>query len=510
MGFGVIHTSGRVASLQKIAIRYSVRSCLALTLTTLLVCLVCPRVYADVGVILNESLDTSVERVTGSGHSAVYFSRICPESPVKLRLCRRDEEGSVMSNYINIGEERAYEWNIVPLNVYLYGVEDPDNRPIFGSQKVKEFLENSYRDKMLLDFCSSNDCRTSNKSEWREMVGAGMSRSMYIFVVHTTVRQDLDLIAKFNALPNENQFNGATHNCADFTKNIVDTYFPHSAHRDPINDFGITSPKAVARTFTHYAQSHPESEFRVLHISQLPGTIKRSTEARSATEQLYHAKKLLVPMLIFAPQILPAVAATYELTGRFNPEHEFEAHSSALPVQIRSPMPAPRFESVSANIDQSHPAESHDREGISGTPKKWKAYREEFDFIVKDAVRQELLPNREYLDHILEHFQETGIISADSKGALWLVVSSGGETSQVGISASNILAPGSDPKLAFALLLACINQALKSPKHSRETMVEFKGNWALLQYARMRILPTNTAVLYPPSLATAIRTGPDN
>ena len=47
------------------------------------------RAYGDTGVILNESLDTSVARITGSGHSAVYVSRICPESPVKLRLCRQ-------------------------------------------------------------------------------------------------------------------------------------------------------------------------------------------------------------------------------------------------------------------------------------------------------------------------------------------------------------------------------------------------------------------------------------
>jgi hypothetical protein len=115
------------------------------------------------------------------------------------------------------------------------------------------------------------------------MVGAGLSRSMYIFVVHTTVQQDLQLIAKFNALPNESQFNGATHNCADFTKSIVDTYFPHSAHRDPLNDFGVTSPKAAARTFAHYARKHPELQLGVLHIAQLPDTIKRSTEAHADT-----------------------------------------------------------------------------------------------------------------------------------------------------------------------------------------------------------------------------------
>jgi len=64
-----------------------------------LVCLAGARAHADVGVVLNESLDSSVDRITGTGHISVYFSRICPDSPVKLRLCRSDEQGSVMSNY---------------------------------------------------------------------------------------------------------------------------------------------------------------------------------------------------------------------------------------------------------------------------------------------------------------------------------------------------------------------------------------------------------------------------
>jgi hypothetical protein len=37
------------------------------------------------------------------------------------------------------------------------------------------------------------------------------------------------------------------------------------------------------------------------------------------------------------------------------------------------------------------------------------------------------------------------------------------------------------------VLLARVDAILKSPKHSRETMLEFKEDWALLQYARMRI-----------------------
>src|SRR5208282_1262985 len=105
-------------------------------------------------------------------------------------------------------------------------------------------------------------------------------------------------------------------------------------HRDYVNDFGMTSPKAIAHSFTRYALKHPDARFRVLHFAQLPGTVKRSSECRSGTEQLYHSKKLLVPMLLFADHELPVVAASYVLTGRFNPEHELQEHPSAEATEI--------------------------------------------------------------------------------------------------------------------------------------------------------------------------------
>ena len=173
-----------------------------------------PQAHADVGVVLNESMDTSIDRITGTGHSAVYFSRICPESPVKLRLCGPGEHGSVMSNYINIGEDQSFEWNVVPLNIYLYGVEDPRDRPLFASFKIKHLLEERYRKRYLSAYCASAECATSYKPEWREMVAATFIRSVYIFVVDTTVEQDKELIAEFNQSDNKNRFNGFTRNCA--------------------------------------------------------------------------------------------------------------------------------------------------------------------------------------------------------------------------------------------------------------------------------------------------------
>jgi len=470
----------------------------------LLACLTSSRAFGDVGVVLNETLDLSVARITGSGHTAVYFSRICPESPVKLRLCRPGEEGSVMSNYINLGEDQPFEWNIVPLSVYVYGVEDPRYRPLFGSEKIKTVLEDRYRENALSAYCTSQSCKTSDKSEWREMAGAGLSRSMYIFVVETTVQQDLDLIAKFNALPNENHFNGVTNNCADFTRGVIDTYFPHSAHRDYINDFGMTSPKAVARSFTHYAQHHPEARFRVLHFSQLPGTIKRSSEAHSGTEQLYHSKKLLIPMVIFADHELLAAAAAYTLTGRFNPEHEFERYPAVQHIATADQVSLTKSEHGGGNSGELDIVESQDREQIVGTSDEWKAYREEFDSIVAEAVREEIIPSRSYLKRVFKRLNTTP--AADSHGAMWMEISDSSGTSRVGLSASNILAPDSDATLAYELLLARTQYVLKSAKHGRETMLEFKEDWTLLQYARLRCLgplaesgaPATAAVL-PPS-----------
>jgi hypothetical protein len=348
-----------------------------LALTFVLASLTCPRAWGDVGIVLNESLDTSVDRISGTGHSAVYFSRICPESPVRLRLCRPDENGSVMSNYINIGEDQRFEWNIVPLNIYLYGVEDPRFRPLFGSYKIKSLLEERYRTKYLAGYCDGPPCSTSDKAEWREMVAATLLRSMYIFVIDTTLEQDKELIAQFNSSPNENHFNGITRNCATFTKRVINTYFPHAANADYINDFGMTSPKAIARSFARHAVRNPKSNFRVLHFAQVPGTIKRSNEVRSGTEQLYRSKKFLIPMLIFADYELPAVAASYLLTGRFSPEREFEKH--------------PAEEENGRDARGPVKAQEKKQAPVVGTSAEWKRYRLELKSLLEERVRREAI-----------------------------------------------------------------------------------------------------------------------
>ena len=485
-----------VASLRVWFERRLAAALFSFALACLFACLICSRAYGDVGVVLDESLDTSVARITGSGHSAVYLSRICPETPVKLRLCHPGEQGSVISNYTTLGEDQPFEWNIVPLSVYLYGVEDARYRPMVGSQKIKRILEERYREKHLSPYCASESCMTSNKAEWREMVGASLSRSIYVFVAGTTVEQDLALIAQFNSLPNENHFNGVTRNCADFTRRVINTYFPGATGPEYINDFGMTSPKAIARSFTHYALHHPELRLRVLHVAQVPGTIKRSSECRNGAEQLYRSKKLLIPMLIFANYELPVFVASYALTGRFNPEHQFEKHPAIAAAELERQVRRAKSENDKAHVEQLEAVEGQERAEVVGTSDEWKRYRKAFDAFVEEAVREEIIPERGYLNRFIKYLDEGGTPLVDSNGALWMQSPDRGGTSKAGLSASNILASDSDSQLAYELFLARTERVLKSPKHSRETMVEFKEDWALLQYVRMKstVSVANTAM----------------
>ncbi len=454
-----------------------------------------PKAGADVGLVLNDSLDTSVARITGSGHSAIYFSGICPETPIKMRLCRSGENGSVVSNYTSLGEDQPFEWNIVPLDVYLYGVANPENRPLFASAKIKSLLETEYREKVLRDYCASHSCQTSEKAEWREMVSATSERTIYIFIVKTTRQQDLDLIARFNATPNVNHFNGFSRNCADFSKHIINTYFPHATHRDALNDFGMTSPKAVARTLAGYAHHHPELEYRVVHFAQSPGTLKHSSECRSGTEQLYRSKKLLVPMAFFAWHALPAVAGSYLLTGRFNPEREFERHASFRETSDEDELKIAESDDDKIAAASLKEAEAREKAGAVGTPKEWAAYREEFDSAVSEAGSNGLIPEPGSLDHVFKDLNERGKPFVDDRGRLWLEVEHDGETVKIGLSPSNVLAPGSNRPLAYQMILAHVDDVLKSSPRRREAMPEFQQTWDLLEQVRAQLPGTKEPTL---------------
>jgi hypothetical protein len=462
------------------------RRYIAISFAALALLCSCSPAWGDVGIILNDSLDTSVARITGSGHSAVYLSRICPASPVKVRLCRPGENGSVVSNYTTLGEDQPFQWNVVPFNTFVYGVPDPADRPLFASWKIKHRMEANYRKDVLGDYCVSRHCETSGSAEWREMVGATSERTFYILTVSTTIQQDLDLIAKFNSMPNVNRFNAMRRNCADFTKDVINDYFPHAAHRNIFSDFGVSSPKGIARSFAHYANAHPDLHYYVMHFGQLPGTIKRSSDPREGMEQLYRSKKLALPLAfgVAYPEVPGGAAGIYFLTGRFNPEHEFEKHATPHESELDYEFSLARTDEDEAREGQLKVAELKERANVVGTKGDWKTYRKEFDSTVEAAVRDGLIADRSWLGHIFKDLSEHGTAYTDDQGGLWMKVREKDGTSHVvGVSASTVLAPASDRKLAFAVILANVEGELKTSPRRRETIPQFKQTWALLQRA---------------------------
>jgi hypothetical protein len=55
--------------------------------------------------------------VNPTGHNAIYFERICAETPVRLRRCEPGEMGVVIARYEGID---GYDWIAIPLVPYLY------------------------------------------------------------------------------------------------------------------------------------------------------------------------------------------------------------------------------------------------------------------------------------------------------------------------------------------------------------------------------------------------------
>ena len=68
-----------------------------------------------------------------------------------------------------------------------------------------------------------------------------------------------------------------------------------------------------------------------------------------------------------------------------------------------------------------------------------------------------------------------------------------GEPLRVGVSANNVLGRGSNVHVAYKLLLARTQSELKSPKHSRETIQDFKVDWAKLERASAEMQNTMAA-----------------
>jgi hypothetical protein len=312
----------------------------------------------------------------------------------------------------------------------------------------------------------------------------------------------LKLIAKFNAVPNVGHYNGFIRNCADFARSVINSYFPGAARPDHLNDFGMTSPKAIAKSFSHYAQRRPELEFHVLRFAQAPGDFKHSSDARKGTEVAFRSKKWLFPMMLRSHE-LGMFTASYLLTGRFNPEHELRSRPTERVAAVELEMTAARSDKYDALLRQLRRESEQERARSFGTAEEWKRYAAAVDTLIDLAMERGLIADRGALRQLFRDYDAHGRTFIDGDGAAWLDLPDGGIVRRAGVSASNIDAPGSDPQLAFLIMLARIDRILHSPSKNRELMPQFEADWELLERTQARLDQWDT-----PAVVVASAPGP--
>src|SRR5689334_3426813 len=96
---------------------------------------------ADIALLLEEPYGM-FGGMNPTGHAAIYFSRICAETPVTLRDCRPGEMGVVISRYHRVG---GYDWLAIPVVPYLYAVEQSNEVPSQVTSAEVAALRDSYR-----------------------------------------------------------------------------------------------------------------------------------------------------------------------------------------------------------------------------------------------------------------------------------------------------------------------------------------------------------------------------
>lgn len=309
------------------------------------------RARADAALLMEEPY-AQFGAFNPTGHAAIYLNHICAESPTRLRPCRSGEPGAVISRYHKIS---GYDWLAIPLVPYLYAVERVEDVPSTADAALEATLRDRYRRDHLLAYAP--DVPDGKKEgdapgEWTQLIGASYDRRIYGFQIQTTAEEDVEFMNKFNDSPNVGHFNLLFHNCADFSRTLLNVYYPHAIHRNFFVDVGITTPKQVARSLTKYANRHPELTFSTFLIPQVPGSIKRSHPIDGVLESVVKSKKYVVPLAVLNPEVTAGLVVAYLTDGRFQAPKDATVEIVPGEAVTQSAQPA------SAPVSAELPAES--------------------------------------------------------------------------------------------------------------------------------------------------------
>jgi hypothetical protein len=257
--------------------------------------------------------------INPTGHNAVYFQRICAETPVKLRRCQDGELGSVIARYQGIS---GYDWVAIPLVPYLYSVEDVSQVPARVDRQTVHHLRSRYHEAHLLSLGKNLSPGGFTHGGWTQLIGVSYERRIYAFRFDTTEEQDDALIARMNAGDNSSHFEFFYNNCADFSRRILNYYLPNTFHRSIFPDAGMTTPTQTAYNLERYTRKHTGTQLSIFVIQQIPGYRHHSRANHGVAASLI-SNGFAIPIAIVNPYLAGAIVTDYIARGRHHivPKH---------------------------------------------------------------------------------------------------------------------------------------------------------------------------------------------
>jgi len=411
-------------------------------LALIFVCLAA-QAQADVTVLLEEpySYDGAF---AGTGHAAVYLTRVCAASPTLLRRCHPGESGVVLSRYNRIG---GYDWIAIPLLPYLYAVAKPEDIPLYADSKLVAFLRDQYRWEYLEHLAPDKPSGEPPDGDWAQLVGSAYDRTSYGFKIETTAERDDEFIRWINDRPNIKSYKVVSRNCADFVRDVVNFYYPRALSRGILPDLGVATPKQTAKSFVKYGERHTDLEFSSFVIPQVPGSIKRSRPIHGLVESIFKAKKYDIPLAAFHPFVAGGVASVYIAGGRFNPA------KNALVFNpdggLEQPLSAEERRTYQKSLDDLLLTFPEEKPGPQGT--SW------------------------------QQFQEKAQPSLDPFGRPVLQTTIADKVVVLGISRGSFFNNEPPPELQREFLVTCVRAELATGRAPAISRIALHDDWELLQ-----------------------------
>jgi hypothetical protein len=377
----------------------------------------------------------------GTGHAAVYLSRICAESPLKLRRCEPGEWGIVLSRYHGMA---GYDWMAVPLIPYLYAVEKAENVPLFADSRLVSFLRDRYLTGLRENL--PDGAGDAKVAPWYELAGSAYDRTLYGYKIETRPDQDDELIQKFNASPNRAAYNLIKSNCADFVKDVINFYYPKATHRSIINDLGITTPRQVAKSLARSSKRGDEMRLSPFIIPQVPG-MKRSRPIHGVVDSVLLTKKYMMPLMLLHPVMAASVGVGYWAGWRFRPQKDAMVFDPRRALEL--PLAADERRTYKTLLDQVKRALA--TEELAAPNMRWRKVL---------AVAEP---------------------SVDHNGKPVLRLQEAESTIEIGLCRENLLDQQTPAQFVQQLLITRLEDLLGPGSPSRASQAEVDNDWKLLQ-----------------------------